>query len=243
MMLGITVLLALVSPRRRGDRVKRREFIAGLGGAAAWPLVARAQQPEKTRLVGILMGFADSSDPDGQIRLAAFRQALAALGWREGDNMSTDLRWGAGDVNRTASAAKELVGKRPDVILSHATLATHAVHRETSSIPVVFVSVPDPIGSGFVDSLPHPGGNMTGFLNLEATVAEKWLELLKEIAPRTARVGVMLIHKVPLTQSITLSHSRIWRRRLGSQYSPCTFGAMVTSIRRLEKWRAILEAV
>jgi putative ABC transport system substrate-binding protein len=171
--------------------MKRRAFIAGLGSAAAWSVVARAQQSQKTRLVGVLMGFADSSDPDGQARLAAFRQALAALGWREGDNLRIEVRWGAGDVNRSTSAAKELVGTRPDVILSHATLATDAVHRATSSIPIVFVAVPDPIGSGFVESLPHPGGNMTGFLNFEATVAEKWLELLKEIAPRTARVGFM----------------------------------------------------
>jgi putative ABC transport system substrate-binding protein len=169
--------------------MRRREFITGVGSAGAWPVVAGAQQ-QKTPLVGVLMGL-DSSDPDGQMRLTAFRRALTALGWREGDNLRIELRWGASDVNRAASSAKELVERVPDVILSHATVASNAAHHATSSIPVVFVSVPDPIGSGFVESLPHPGGNMTGFLNFEATLAEKWLELLKEIAPRAAHVGFM----------------------------------------------------
>ena len=169
--------------------MRRRTFIAALGGAAAWPMVVRAQQ-DRMRLIGVLMGFAD--DADSQIRLAAFRQRLAALGWSEGNNLRIELRWTAGDINLATALAKELVALQPEAILAFTTHATEALQRETQSIPVVFVSVPDPIGSGFVKSLSHPESNVTGFVNLEASMAEKWLELLKEIAPRTTHVTVIL---------------------------------------------------
>jgi len=170
--------------------VRRRAFIAALGSAAAWPLVALGQQPDKTRRIGVLDGGAET-DPIAQQNVAAFKQALAALGWNEGSNLHIDRRWSAGDINRTSSLAKELVALQPDVILTGSTPNTLAIHRQTQTIPIVFVAVSDPVGSGFVKSLSHPGGTITGFLNLEATLAEKWLELLKEIAPGTKRVAVM----------------------------------------------------
>jgi putative tryptophan/tyrosine transport system substrate-binding protein len=203
--------------------VRRREFIAGLGGAAAWPLAARAQQPDKTRRIGVLMGYAET-DPRVQRVFAAFRQRLAALGWSEGSNLHIDLRWTAGDINRTSSLAKELVALQPDVILTGGTPNTVAIHRQTQTIPIVFVHVSDPVGSGFVEGLSHPDGNITGFLNLEATLAEKWLELLKEIAPRTLRTAVMFnpqtapyaeyylgpLHSAATKLGVTLFPSPVW---------------------------------
>jgi len=171
--------------------MKRREFIAGLGGATAWPLVGRAQQPAKRmRRVGALIGFAEN-DPATQRRVAAFRKGLTDLGWALDRDVTIDFRYGAGDPDRIRDLAKELVGLNPDVILSNSTSATAAVQHETRSIPVVFVTVSDPVGSGFVASLPRPGGNITGFVNIEASIAGKWIELLKEIAPRTKRAGLM----------------------------------------------------
>jgi putative ABC transport system substrate-binding protein len=168
--------------------IKRRAFIAGLGSAAAWPVVARGQ--ERVRRIGVLVSYAET-DPVARDILAVFRQELAALGWSEGRNLRFDLRWSAGDIDRVASFAKELVALQPDVILSNATPVTAAIQHETRTIPIVFVAVADPVGSGFVNSLPRPGGNITGFINMEATLAEKWLEFLKEIAPRTTRVSVI----------------------------------------------------
>jgi putative ABC transport system substrate-binding protein len=170
--------------------MRRRAFIAGLSSAAAWSLVARAQQPDRVRRIGVLMGGAET-DLSSQQDFAAFKQALAALGWNEGNNLHIELRFSAGDINRASSLAKELVALQPDVILTASTPTTAAIHRETQTIPIVFVQVADPVGSGFVESLSHPGGNITGFLNLEDTLAEKWLELLKEIAPGTKRVAVV----------------------------------------------------
>ena len=170
--------------------MRRREFVAGLGSAVAWPMVARGQQSGRAPLLGIMMGFADENDPDAQVRVAALKQALETLGWGK-NNLRIELRWTAADVNRATSLARELVEAQPDVIVTQTTQVTDAVHQETNSIPVVFVSVPDPIGRGFVKSLSHPGSNMTGFLNVEASLAEKWLELLKEAAPHTTRVALM----------------------------------------------------
>jgi putative tryptophan/tyrosine transport system substrate-binding protein len=170
--------------------MRRREFIVGVGNAVAWPLVVRAQPPDRVRRIGALMGWAET-DPISQEDFAAFKQGLAALGWSEASNLYIDLRWTAGDINRALSLAKELVALQPDVILTGSTPATAAIHRETQTIPIVFVQVSDPVGGGFAESLSHPGGNVTGFLNLEATIAEKWLELLKEIAPNTKRVAIM----------------------------------------------------
>jgi putative tryptophan/tyrosine transport system substrate-binding protein len=170
--------------------MRRREFIATVGSAAAWPLVARGQQPERARRLGVLMGWPEA-DPQIQAVFASFKRRLTELGWSEESNLHIDVRWVAGDINRVVSLARELVALQPDAILAGSTPATVALQRETKTIPIVFVQVTDPIGSGFVERLSHPGGNITGFLNLKATLAEKWLELLKEIAPRTMRIAIM----------------------------------------------------
>ena len=170
--------------------MQRRAFMGLIGAAATWPVVARAQQPERMRRVGVLMGYAEQ-DPEAKIRLAAFVQRLSSLGWNLGRNLSMDVRWAAGDVAKASAFAKELVRLQPDVILANTTPVSAALQRETQSIPLVFVVVSDPVGSGFVKSLPNPGGNMTGFVNLEASLVEKWAELLKEIAPRITKIAVM----------------------------------------------------
>ena len=170
--------------------MRRREFIAALGGAAAWPLMARAQQPERMRRIGVLMAF-DENDPKTKDWLSSFTQGLADLGWADGRTVRTDVRWAAGNVDRMRTFAKELIDLKPDVILAGTTPATAALQRETRAIPIVFVIVSDPVGSGFVAGLPRPGGNITGFTNVEAALGGKWLEMLKEIAPRVRRVAIM----------------------------------------------------
>ena len=169
--------------------MKRRAFITLLGGAA-WPLVARAQQGERMRRVGILMGYAQN-DPEGQARLAALLEALKALGWEGGRNLQIELRWASADVAQISRFAKELVAFKPDLIVSNTTPVTAAVHRETADIPIVFIIVSDPVGEGFVASLSHPGRNITGFINVEDTIGGKWLELLKEVAPATNHAAMM----------------------------------------------------
>ena len=171
--------------------MQRREFITFLGGAAAaWPLGVRAQQPRRMRLIGVLMGYAESN-PAGQSLISAFRGALTKLGWTEGKNLQIELRWGAGDLDRINTFAKELVDLRPDAIVGQATAVTGALARETRNIPIVFAIVADPITSGFAASLAHPGGNITGFTVDNSALGGKWIELLKEIAPRTVRVGLL----------------------------------------------------
>jgi ABC-type uncharacterized transport system substrate-binding protein len=171
--------------------VRRRAFIALLAGAAgALPFTAGAQQGERVRRVGVLMGFAES-DPTAQSWVAAFRDALAKLGWTEGSNLRIELRWSAADPERIRTLAKELVELRPDAIFDQTTPVTGALARETQTIPIVFVYVADPIGSGFAPSLARPGGNITGFTYLEPTTGGKWVGLLKEVAPRTAHVAVL----------------------------------------------------
>jgi putative ABC transport system substrate-binding protein len=170
--------------------MRRRTFITGLGSAAAWPLAARAQQAERMRRIGVLMAF-DESDSDGKAQLSAFIRGLAELGWTEGRNAQMDVRWAAGDVDRTRSFAKELVGLRPDVILGSTTALIAALQRETRTIPIVFAGCSDPIGAGLVASLSRPGGNITGFSYVEAEMAGKWLELLTEIAPAVIRVAII----------------------------------------------------
>ena len=168
--------------------MKRREFIAALGGAAAWPLVARAQQPERMRLIGMLMPFAEG-DPETQQRVAALRQGLAQLGWNEGRSLRIEHRWATTpDEDARRRFAKELVDLQPDLILTNDTNMTAAVLQQTHTLPIVFVQVADPVGSGFVTSFPRPGGNATGFTNFPLTLSSKWLELLMELAPRTVRV-------------------------------------------------------
>jgi putative tryptophan/tyrosine transport system substrate-binding protein len=169
--------------------MKRREFIAGLG-AAVWPLAAWAQQDERMRRVAVLMPF-DENDPEGKRRYSAFTKALLDSGLTDGRNVRMDLRWSGGDINRMRALAKELVGLEPAVVVTNGTPATFAVQRETRTIPIVFVGVGDPVGSGFVAVLNQPGGNATGFGFLEASVVGKWLELLLEIAPGLKRAAIM----------------------------------------------------
>jgi putative ABC transport system substrate-binding protein len=170
--------------------IRRREVVTLLGGAAAWPLAARAQQGDRVRRVGVLLPF-DEHDPVPKARLSAFTQVLAGLGWTDGSNVRIDIRWGAGDVHRIRALAHELVGLQPDIILTNAIPATVAVQRETRTIPIVFASVSDPVASGIVARLDRPGGNITGFASLEATLGSKWLELLSEIAPGLKRATIM----------------------------------------------------
>jgi putative ABC transport system substrate-binding protein len=172
--------------------MRRREFIALLGGAAtAWPLAALAQQPERMRRIGVLMGYPEN-DLEGPAFFAAFREGLEKLGWVEDHNFRFDTRWVAPeDAEARQRFAKELVALQPDLILSSVTPTTAALLEQTRTIPIVFATVADPVGSGFVASFPQPGGNVTGFVTTEGSLGIKWLELLKEIAPRVARVGML----------------------------------------------------
>ena len=171
--------------------MRRRKFIALLGGAAvAWPLAARAQQAGPVRRIGVLIGFAES-DPAVQSWLAAFQDALAKLGWTEGSNVRIEFRWAGYDPDRMKTFAKELVDLRPDAILSVTTPVTGALVRETQTIPIVIVTVADPVSSGFVTSLGRPGGNVTGLALYEPGMGGKWLELLKQIAPGVTRVALL----------------------------------------------------
>jgi putative tryptophan/tyrosine transport system substrate-binding protein len=171
--------------------MRRREFMAVLGGAVAWPLAARAQQPDRVRRIGVLMGYAET-DREGQAFVAAFREGLEKLGWTENRNMRIDYRWATpDDADSIQRLAKELVALQPDVILSNNTPTTAAMLQQTRTIPIIFALVVDPIGSGFVVGLPRAGGNATGFIALEGSMAGKWLELLKEIAPRVTRVAFL----------------------------------------------------
>jgi putative ABC transport system substrate-binding protein len=170
--------------------MRRRDFLAALGGAAAYPLAARAQQNERTRRIGVLMPF-DENDPVAKTMVAAFTQALADPGWIDGSNLRMDLRWGGGDTNRIRALAQELVGQQPDVIVTISTPATAAVQRETRTIPIVFVNVLDPVAGGLVARFDRPSGNITGFATYEATLGGKWFELLSEIAPGLKRVAII----------------------------------------------------
>jgi ABC-type uncharacterized transport system substrate-binding protein len=170
--------------------MRRREFITGLGSAAAWPLPSRAQQGDRMRRVGVLMQN-DETDPEANSWLSRFTQGLGELGWTDDHNLRMVVRWAAADVGRMRMFAKELVGLQPDVILVMSTPATAALQRETRTIPIIFAAISDPVGSGFVAGLPRPGGNITGFISYEASLAGKWLELLTEIAPAVKRVAIM----------------------------------------------------
>jgi len=172
--------------------IRRRELLVTLvGAAAAWPLAARAQQSNQTRRIGVLMGYSES-DSDAQAWYAAFREALQRLGWIEGRNTQIDTRWATpDDAESMRYFAKELVAPQPNVILSSTTPPTSALLQQTHTIPIVFAIVADPIGSGFVANFARPGGNVTGFIFTEPTMAGKWLELLKGIAPRIARVAML----------------------------------------------------
>jgi putative tryptophan/tyrosine transport system substrate-binding protein len=172
-------------------KMQRREFITLLGGAtAAWPLVARAQQDGRVRRVGVLVALTED-DPEQTARLAAFRGSLARLGWLEGRNLSIDTRFAGGMANQYSAIAKELVALQPDVIVVQTTQITAALRRETTTIPIVFTNVADPVSAGFAATLARPGGNLTGLLLFEASITGKWLAMLKEIAPSLSRVAIM----------------------------------------------------
>jgi putative tryptophan/tyrosine transport system substrate-binding protein len=171
--------------------MRRREFIAGLGGAAAGPVVGRAQQPaSRVRRIGVLINFAPD-DSAARSRLEAFLEGLHSLGWIDGRNLQIDLRWAAGDLDRVRAYAAELVSLRPDVIFANGVTSVTALQRETTSIPIVFVQLADPVGSGIVANLARPGGTATGFTHYEYSFTVKWLELLKEIASDVVRVGIV----------------------------------------------------
>jgi ABC-type uncharacterized transport system substrate-binding protein len=171
--------------------VRRREFITLLGGVAASPLAARAQQPERMRRVGVLMLYA-GNDREGQIRTAAFRKALENLGWTLGHNLQIDYHWGVGDNDWIRSAAAELLRFAPDVIVANGGSAMRPAQQATRTVPIIFIGGADPVADGFVQSLAHPGGNLTGFTVLETSIGAKLLELLKEIASTVVRVAVLI---------------------------------------------------
>jgi putative ABC transport system substrate-binding protein len=176
--------------------MKRRKFISLLGGVAAWPLAARAQQPGGMRRIGVLLGVA-ADDPDALARYAAFLQRLQQLGWTEGRNVRVDTRWAAGNAAATHQYAAELVALAPDVILAIGSVSVGALLQATRTVPIVFAIVPDPVGAGFVDSLARPGGNATGFMVFEYSLSGKWLELLKQIAPGVTRAVVLRDPAIP----------------------------------------------
>src|SRR6516165_6956743 len=178
-------------PSALGEAMRRREFIAFLGGVAAtWPLAALAQQPKDIRRIGVLVNFR-ANDPEGQARVTAFVQGLQKLGWTEGRNVRFDIRWAEDVTDRYRRYSEELVDLKPDVILASASPSVAALQRVTRSVPIVFANVIDPVGAGFIASLARPGGNATGFTAFEYSIGGKWLELLKEFAPNVTRVAVL----------------------------------------------------
>jgi putative ABC transport system substrate-binding protein len=171
--------------------MRRREFITLLGGAAAaWPMAAQAQQSDRVRRIGVVIPYPES-DTQIQAQVGAFREEIERLGWSNGRNVRIDYRWTGGEVGQIQTFSKELIALQPDVILSRSTAATAAILHETRTIPIVFVVVSDPVGDGFVSSMARPGGNATGFTNVEASLGGKWIELLKEIVPGISRVAII----------------------------------------------------
>src|SRR5262245_47534320 len=169
--------------------IARRKFLATLGGAAVWPLAAHAQQGERVRRIGLLMGVAD--DREGQARVAALKQGLQELGWTDGGNIQIETRFAGADGDRMRAHAAELVALAPDVIVGQTTPAIRALRQATSSIPIVIAAVNDPVEQGFVSSLAHPGGNITGFTFIDFQMVGKWLEMLKEATPALSRAALM----------------------------------------------------
>jgi putative ABC transport system substrate-binding protein len=178
--------------------MRRRNFITGLASTTAvWPLAARAQQPERMRRVGVLMGYAET-DPSAQAQVEALRQELQKLGWEEGRNILIDVRFPAADADRVRAILTELMSLTPDLLVTNTNLVTAVVQAEVRTIPIVFISVGDPVGAGFVSDEARPTGNLTGFANWRASLGEKWLELLKEIAPQVERVGILMYPEEPI---------------------------------------------
>jgi putative ABC transport system substrate-binding protein len=175
--------------------MRRREFITLLGGAAAWPLAARAQQTQRVRRIGGLMASAENNS-QYQTYMAVFRDAFQNLGWAEGRNIQVNYRWAAFDAKLMEQFSKELLALQPDVILSNNTPTTAALLQQTRTIPIVFATVVDPVGGGFVAGLALPGGNATGFITAEASLGGKWVEQLKEIAPRVSRINPLSLHRL-----------------------------------------------
>jgi putative ABC transport system substrate-binding protein len=180
--------------------LRRREFIAGLGGAASWPIAARAQQGNRVRRIGVLT-LGDENDPVRKTWVSAFIQALAGLGWVDGRNMRVDLRWAGVDINRIRAVAQELVVLQPDIILTNSAAVTIALQRETRTIPIVVATAGDPVASGIVARVDRPGGNVTGFGGPEASLGGKWLELLSEIAPGLKRTAIMFNPDFPVAST------------------------------------------
>jgi putative ABC transport system substrate-binding protein len=177
--------------------MRRRELISLLGGAAAWPLAAGAQQSERMRRVGVLMGYAET-DPAAQAQVAAFRQELQKLGWDEGRNIHIDVRFPAANADRVRATLRELTSLAPDVLVSNTDLVTGVVRAEVRTIPIVFISVGDAVSSGYVNNEARPDGNLTGFANWDSSISGKWLELLKEVSPDVERVGFMMEPEIPI---------------------------------------------
>jgi putative ABC transport system substrate-binding protein len=198
--------------------MERRRFITLLGATLASPLAAQAQQADRFAHIGVLMGIGDS-DPEAKPRVEAFRKGMEELGWTEGRNIRLDYRWTAGDPDRTVLFAKEIFELKPDVILVHSSPAVAALRKLTSKIPMVFVLIAGPIGSGFVESLAHPGGNVTGFMNAEAPMAGKWLGLMMEIVPKVKRVALIYNPRTSPYQSF-LREFDASARQLGVQSVP-----------------------
>jgi len=215
--------------------MRRREFIALLSGAIVSRSVSvGAQQGERGRRIGLMMGFAES-DREGQAFVAAFREGLSKLGWAEGRNILIDYRWTALDRDLVQRFANELVSLQPDLILTQSTPVTSELLRQTRTIPVVFALVADPIGSGFVANFPHPGGNVTGFVTMEPTMAAKWLELLKEIAPRVARVAMLF-------NPATAPYAEYWLNPFKAAAASFAVQAIVAPVHDLSELESVVAA-
>jgi putative ABC transport system substrate-binding protein len=215
--------------------MRRREFFTFLSGVAVvWPFAARAQQLDVVRRIGVLMGFAES-DREGQAFVAAFREGLQKLGWAEGRNIRIDYRWTALDAELIQRFTKELVVLQPDLILTQSTPVTAELLRQTRSIPIVFALVADPIGSGFVASFPQPGGNVTGFVTMEPTMAGKWLELLKEIAPRVARVTMLF-------NPVTAPYAEYWLNPFKAAAASVAVQAIVAPVHDTSELESVVAA-
>jgi putative ABC transport system substrate-binding protein len=199
-------------------QIRRRELLAALGGAAAWPVVARAQQPERMRRIGVLIPFS-ATDAETQVLIAAFKQRFQELGWVDGRNVRFDYRYTDGNLERTRGAAGELVQFAPDAILAYANPAVSSLMQVTRTSPIVFTQASDPVGSGFVSNLSRPGGNITGFHSFERSIGAKWLEILTQVAPSVRRVAV--VHHPNITANMAFVHA--------AEAASSTFGVTVSA--------------